>query len=227
VNGVVSTVQLVLPALATMASRAEELEEIEQSIELIALNSAITTAHLGKEGACMAVIASELQSITRNSEEETRVVLDCLAAVDAAVQVMTSGRNSDTAEFSSYEVAGAKQQLQRLADSTKQANTALSGKLNELLDVTKHLRSELLLNCELANQGGSIADAFEQAIANADLTLQQLGHNADISVNSDLAKLSALYSMDAERQIHDEVAGVAAVSLAGETGEFGDGIELF
>jgi hypothetical protein len=85
---VVSIVHTVLPSLEDMTGAVAEVEDIQSSIRLMALNTEIKTAHLGHEGVAMGVLASELHKITEQSEGDTRVILECLHAMEDVLKAL-------------------------------------------------------------------------------------------------------------------------------------------
>ena len=94
-SAALAIVDSVLPKVEKMTRGAYAIKEIGASIHLISLNAAIKTTQLGSKGVAMGVIASELRSITRNSEDDTRIVLDGLDDIDKALAKI-AGEEADS-----------------------------------------------------------------------------------------------------------------------------------
>ena len=89
VNAALAIVNNVLPQVEEMTKGARAIKNIETSIHFLSMNAAIQTTRLGNEGAAMGAIASELRSITKNSEGNIRIVLDGLNAINEALAKIT------------------------------------------------------------------------------------------------------------------------------------------
>jgi hypothetical protein len=239
-KAVLSIVDSVLPSVEQMTKGACALDEIEASIHLISLNATVKTAHLGSEGIAIGVIASELHSITKKSEGDTKIVLDGLAAISDALAKITSEEaisesslmmTSDS-NFVSSELAG-------LSESVRTGSEETTAGLNQVLQLAEALCSELERGCELAVRAASITQLFDEQLRNFDDVFGRLGYTEEMAVTAADGNraddLSKLYSMDSERKLHLEVFGgnenfaesTLPTATSNESSEFGDDVELF
>jgi len=234
---VVSIVDSVLPSVAAMTKNANELEDIETSIHLIALNAVITTTRLGSKGAPMGVLSSELQRISAQSKEHTLVVLEHLRAMDHALSEISRHKVASAASvLMSSGVEDVKQKVKRLAESVTRSSQAMSVQLTALLTMARALRDELRSASELAGRASVIAEAFDAVLQKMNQTLEQLGYRQDVTIEAQeaAAKLSELYSMQSERDVHQHLFGGVNGNPQGPVempsvinDDLGDNVELF
>lgn len=239
-SAVVSIVNSVLPSVEQMTSRACALEQIEFSIRLISLNATIKTAQLGGEGVGMGVIAIELQSITRESENDTRIVLDKLAAINQALAKIS---HEEAISERSVMMAGGgnvvSTELTGLSLSVREVSREMAVGLNQVRQLAEGLCSELERGCNLARGASSITQLFDEQLRNFDEVFGQFGYTEEMATFADNSNqsndISTLYSMESERKLHHEVFGgdvcavesTTTVSENQESSEFGDDVELF
>jgi len=238
-KSVAAIVEGVLPPVSQMTKGAVALEEIETCVRIISLNAKVKTAQLGREGAAMGIIASELHAIATQSEEETKVVLDELKSIAKALGEITQGKEvSDRSLLmkadSSHSVSGELDSLTTTVRSSSQEVAVALGTVRRLAD---SLVLELKKGCEMAAQAASIKDDFETLLISFDTAFEQLGLTSEMvksHINANQAEdLSNLYSMESERILHEQVFGTsptqtsATEAESGSGSEFGDDVELF
>jgi hypothetical protein len=239
VKAAISIVNSVLPSVEQMTDGACALEEIEASIHLISLNATVKTAHLGSDGVAMGVIASELRSITKRGEGDTRIVLDGLAAIRNALDKIIS---EEAISESSLMMSGSGEvvsgELSGLSQSVRTSSQQMTVGLYQVRQLAETLCSELEEGCELALRTASITELFDERLRDFDEAFGQLGYSKEMAVmaagGNQADDLSKLYSMESERKLHLEVFGgesatqiTAQASCNPESGEFGDDVELF
>jgi hypothetical protein len=237
-NTVVSIVNSVLPSVEEMTSGAFALEEIKTSIRLISLNATIKTTQLGAEGIGMGVIASELQSITRESECDTRVVLDQLDAINEALSDITREKVKSESLLTAAGGSVVSTELAGLSTLVRANSRTMTAGLNRVRELAEELCGELEHGCNRALNASSITGLFDEQLRDFDEALRQLGYTKEMAsaatVGGQTDELSKLYSMESERKLHleafgSEVATVESQSpvLSDQDGEFGDDVELF
>ena len=207
-----TTVDTVLPSLALMATGTNKLEEIEFSVRLISLNAIVKSEQLGAEGAAISTIATQLEKFSAQSEGYTHAVLESLRAIEIAVQAISGHTTtSATSLLTSFGVDDVKSELSRLTNAVEISNQAISAKLATLLGMAGKLQTELRRSSEIAEQGITITGAFDEVLRRLDGKLEELGYTPDMILGPNEARttanLSSLYSMQAERQIHENLLG--------------------
>jgi methyl-accepting chemotaxis protein len=228
-QAVVTTVETLVPSVAAMTKGANELEEIEASIHLIALNAAIKTAHLGNEGAAMSVLATEMQKITAQSVDYTKTVLQGLLAMDQSLRnVSTYGVESSNSLLRSSGVEEMQSEVHRLTELVVGASKGMSQNLASLLEMADGLQTELHAARTLAERGNGIEQRFSTVLQRLDEKLEQFGFKAggtlQTGTGDQAAQIAALYSMQSERQAHEEVFGIESQPSNAPTD---DDVELF
>jgi hypothetical protein len=237
VKAVVAIVDGVLPSVEKMTAGACALEEIEASIHLISLNATVKTAHLGSEGVAMGVIASELHSITRKSEGDTKFVLDGLTAIGEALSKITNEEamsGSSLMMSSSGDDVGS--ELAGLSESIRSSSQQMKAGLDQVRQLAEALCVELTRGCQLATHAASLTEEFDNQLRSFDEVFEQLGYTKEMAAaaigGNHSEDLSALYSMESERKLHMAVFGGSSSQSAPEVSdsagsEFGDDVELF
>jgi hypothetical protein len=232
VKAIMEIVNSVVPEVEEMTRSGHALEKIEASIHLISLNATVKLGQLGKEGATMDVIASELRSITREGGGDTRVVLDGLAAISEALAkiVRVKVTSGSSLMMGGGEVVNA--ELSGLSQSVRISGQKMMEGLTQVRQLAETLCSELQRSCQLAVHASIVIELFNEQVRSFDSAFGQLGYTKEMAtvavVGDRQDDLSALYSMESERKLHLEVFGGEGNS-AGNQGnrEFGDDVELF
>ena len=196
-----------------LLGHVEAVQEIEANMRLVGLNAAVKCAQLGPRGASLGVIADQLRELTRELVPAARTALDRLEEATAAAHAFTTGSTSRLAsEVVRLEAEGA---------SSVELLAGVDGRLREALATLEHDGGKATgLLSEAARGLGGHADLAE-SLADVEALLAEaatgptVGGEANETVANALARLRRLYSMEAERSIHDRIAA-AFGAVAGE-----------
>jgi hypothetical protein len=233
---VVTTVDSVLPGLVEMTNAVNEVEEIHASIRVLALNAGIKTARSGKLGAAIGALAVELHEIARQSDGDTRAVLESLHAMQGPLKEMEERKitslSSNMMQWSGQQMT---QEMNCLIDPVLADSLKLSKMLAVLFEKTAKLRTDLKSAVAVAERAGVVIQMFDSVLEELDRNLGRMGYSPDAVLSHDgkTARLSALYSMESERLVHEQLLGVGKPSpdAAGATptaaDELGSNVELF
>jgi hypothetical protein len=235
-RAVVATVENLVPALKSMTKGAKELTEIEVAIKLIAINAAIKTFQLGEHGATISVLASELQKVNAENGGYTRAVLEALQGIDRALNAISKhdiGDDIRVLRASAAQEVDA--EVSALSATVLQSSHELAVKLNGLLKLSNTLRAEIENACDVAKQTAEVSAAFDSVLRMLDLNFEQLGgtRSAEMenAVKEKMNGLASTYSMQSQREVHQELLGKAAGNepnrAATPPSELGDNTELF
>jgi hypothetical protein len=232
VKAVLAIVNSVIPQAGNMTSGAGELEKIESSLHLMSLNASVKAEHLGSEGVAMGVIASELHSVTKVSEVDTRTVLDGLAAINNSLAKVTrEGVEAERSVMMTSSSDAVRCEFDGLSSSVKTSCEQMVAGLNHVRQMAEELCLELEHGCRLAGES-SITELFDEQLRNFDEVFRKIGYAKDMTVGRDSGNeaddLSKLYSMESERKLHMEIfGGNTSAGENPEASEFGDDVELF
>jgi len=130
----------------------------------------------------------------------------------------------------------------QLSECVSNSRAELTRKLNLLLSMSGTLHGELLSAQEVA-EASTIDEAITRVLNSFKTLLQQFGGETELAATGDdfTAKLKELYSMQSEREVHEQMSG-RLISLPGNAegtseesgstawgsdGDLGDGVELF
>lgn len=233
---VVATVDSVLPALVEMTNAVRQLEEIQASIRVMALNAGIKTRRLGKRGITIGALAAELHETARQSDGDTRAVLESSDAMQGLLQEMTKQRvTSSSSSLAHWCSKKMKTQMDALIDGVFADGQKLSTVLAVLLEKTAKLRADLESATAVAERASAVIQTFDSMLKELDRDLVRMGYgpNAALAHDGKAANLSALYSMQSERHVHEQLlgGGKAKPKAAGvpqpAADELGSNVELF
>lgn len=242
-RAVLHTEKTIVSAVSEMTEAAERLGDIQLSMRLIGVNAAIKTAQLGADGAVMSAIASALRSSATNSETNTQLVIECLTAMSEALgDIAAHGSSSATSSLMRSDADEVAATVAQLSECVSNSRAELTRKLNLLLSMSGTLHGELLSAQEVA-EASTIDEAITRVTNSFKTLLQQFGGETELAATGDdfTAKLKELYSMQSEREVHEQMSG-RLISLPGNAegtseesgstawgsdGDLGDGVELF
>ncbi|ODT79476.1 MAG: hypothetical protein ABS76_20040 [Pelagibacterium sp. SCN 64-44] len=189
------------------------VQDIEANMRLVSLNAAVRCAQLGPRGASLTVIAMQLRELTSETvvaAEAAMTQLDQSSALAGAFGAAAGGKGTG-----------------RIADLEDQANLALDilGKLDQRIAAAlaklNHDGPRVITLLDGAARGLSGQSDLAETLDDVALTIAGLGE-AGIppalpdSLAGILAQLRKLYTMEAERMIHDRLFPASAA--AGSSG---------
>jgi hypothetical protein len=233
-RNVVSTVDSVLPGLQEMTNAVNEVEEIHASIRILALNAGIKTARSGKMGAAIGSLAVELHGIAKQSDADTRELLERLRAMQRPLSEMEKQKvMSLSSNMLQWSGARMTEEMHSLVEPV----IAESGKLSEMLatlqEKTAKLRTDLRSASEIAERAGVVIQTFEGVLKQLDRHLKAMGHSPEAkrAAGGGTSRLSTLYSMQSERLVHEQMfednKSEAKPGEAPMAAEPGNDVELF
>ena len=235
-RNVLSTVDSVLPGLAEMTNAVNDVEEIHASIRVMALNAGIKTTRSGKLGAAIGALAVELHEIARQSDGDSRLILESLCAMQRPLKEIEETRitslSSNMMQWSGMKMT---QEMHALIDPVIEDSRKLAERLLVLSDKTATLRIDLKSAIEVAERAGVVIQTYDGVLKELDRNLVRMGYGSDATLSqvSKTAQLSTLYSMQSERLVHEQLLGTRQTSgkpvgLANPAPEeSGENVELF
>jgi len=227
----------VLPSLKTVAELVDQLTRVYRSVRITALNARIETWHLGREAAAMRAIAAEMQTVSETGQQHTATLLETLRPLTGED---TFGSREDNPDISSLLVHTTQQsvgkEISRLHNCVLKSHEQASESVSQLLKSAGLLATELGKTCEIAGNSAWMRMCCDDLLRGFDVELNHLGYSAASGVQSGsqekVTGLVALYSMQAERELHRQVMGGEPVAGSGAEGSapenaLGEGIDLF
>lgn len=198
-------------AMGEMLAQIEMLERLERDVRLLGLNMAVRCNGLGDQASGLRVIAAEVGGLARNTSAAATRVRQILGGAQTAIEAARrraaqfDGRDLTRVPLDAAQLLGAV--LARLSANTEQLATSCP-------------KAAALLETTAAQAHGIAADArgwsdLLAAIGSAATGAQAAQGPLDAAV---LDALRRRYTMQRERQIHDQIAGAAAIEppAAGE-----------
>lgn len=202
---------------AAFESRAKELEaklgaletsglavsRVAKESHIMAVNSKIEVARLGRAASGFGVIADEMMRISRASREAATEIEQSVHLTSTVLHEQIALQRN---ESSALDEIVARQQS--LLEAYGALRATFEGAIGRLEQASREMAS-------------SVADALA-AVQFQDVVRQQLEHVIEGLAGGDTERLAARYTMHAEREVHDQVRGT---ELAKQ--DVGAKIELF
>lgn len=186
----------------TLLEHVEAVQEIEANMRLVSLNAAVRCAQLGPRGASLTVIATQLRELTSET----------VVAAEAAMTRL----DESSSLAGSFGAAATGQGAGQVGELEQQATLALDilSRLDQhMASALARLNSDgpkvikLLQNAAAGLSGQStMAEMLDDlALSAAALSPDPVPDNPTIELAAILAGLRKLYTMEAERQMHDQL----------------------
>lgn len=205
----------VLATVGVLLGHVEAVQEIEANMRLVSLNAAVKCAQLGPRGAALNVIARQLRELTGETVEAAEAAMAGLHEAARLGQAFGAAANGNT--------AGKVGHLEQEASAALLSLQAIDGSLATALGT---LNSD---GPAVIGLLGDAADVFtgqsgiSETLRDLEMQLVPLcpppaAAAPPESLGPAIAAHRALYTMDAERHIHDQLLG-AVPAVAGESTE--------
>ena len=211
--------------VAKMGESVSEIREIEIRIERIALNAMIRATHIGAAGNALNTIAEDMQGLARQSSavtEDTAVALD---AMSAAVARVASGSPPDA--------GGVADRMKTAVLDLHSSSESSFSRVKRIVAVGARLATAVAEVRAGFSAGRMVAETVGRARRELDRLAAQAGQpSLDAPVPAmQLASLAKRYTMRAERDVHQSVAGgppaAEIVNAIPSEADLGDNVELF
>lgn len=242
-------------AVQTLVSRTEaiqtlvdEIRSIADQTNLLALNAAIEAARAGEAGRGFAVVSHEVRQLSDRSLKAGKDIADLAKVIEKDLEVLRTGfsgaseRDRIQAIHSQDVVKSIREKIQMITEDTARSLELVRAHGNEIgvrvSNVVVSLQFQDITRQEIEH----VIDLLRQLEAHA----RALAPEDLIAPGSyDLSQMQAGYTIQAERQIHDEVvngsggkkaylvpaSAAANYNCADPNGqsdqEFGDNVTLF
>ncbi|MBA4390070.1 MAG: hypothetical protein C0399_03945 [Syntrophus sp. (in: bacteria)] len=231
-----------LKTATDMSGFVDAIEDISVEIELIALNARIKTAHTGKEGAPLGVVAEAIQRLSLDANAQKIAVSTTLKDVMSATAEIQSHVRKDLG-YQAAENDDMIKNLNEFAGMLRKVNNEIITLLNEVSNSGERLSSDIerlvssvTVHEKFVNVIGNSVSALDSMLA--DFRLKAPGVDSK-NRSKYLQHLESSYTMQSERKIHTSIMGskpghtihdktASHVKSSPEADkELGDNVELF
>ncbi len=228
------TMTLVSDMVSEMSLFIQDIEYMGQNLQLIALNSRIKAAHMGREGAALDTISGGIYDLSEKSRIDTKNLADMLSEIIHVAQ----GFDTDIAEIQRSQ----KEQVQEMMNNLHEIITSLHQVNERVLSTITDMNSlgESLINDIRSTIGEiTIQEKVENILKNLQDRMQELMGEASVLIPEEktseykayLADFDKLYTMESEREIHmkylEQYAPPAEDTINESPDELGENVELF
>lgn len=209
-----------------------EIDRIAFGSKLVALNAKVEAAHFGEQGSAFGVVADEIASQARRSEEITERLVGEMRQLRATV-AQTSAELEEMARMSVGTLEASRNELEtalgELTRTHSQMESTLSASVRqgqELADEISRSIMALQFQDRVAQRLGHVADELAAMRKTVHLPLEYLTEETPVLGEARSkevgARLESRYTMHAERAVHR----AAHQQCPPEAGSM-DGVELF
>lgn len=202
---------IVRRTVGVLLGHVEAVQDIEANMRLVSLNAAVRCAQLGPRGASLTVIATQLRELTSETVVAAESAVDWLSQSAALADSFGAPASADGARRGKGLEEGATLALDLLSGLDRKLAVALSS-----LDTDG---TRIIAFLQTAANGLDGLNALSEAMDDVRMEIAGLvedtppsGHPADMA--SIIAGLRRLYTMEAERTVHDRLFGSSSPAIA-------------
>jgi hypothetical protein len=216
--------------LEALRLSASEVKVVELRLFWLAINAAISAAHIGLAGEPLETVADGLRRLVAECDSSSSEAEASIDSIAAAVRSATEDLPGPGVTVGDTLLEQLRARIDDLHDGNEQATV----RKGEIARMAFDLSAEVdILRSNLS--AGRVFTATIQSCTQALRRIQAQSAGTEASPQTEaLKELRQHYTMQAEREIHDAVAAVdtseaEAVLRAAQPagGEFGDNVELF
>lgn len=220
-------------ACSQMSGWAAEVETVGRHLFRLAVNAEVEAFRASSSGTVMVAVADTLRSVSRDASDCASGVIRVLREVEASATGLASSLAGDLASRSqrasdmAAQIRGAVSELRDKNSQSRSALHSIALDGDALAQEIAALQEGLTADRMLAETSSSCLDSLESVAAE----LRSAAGDPDAEQHAAmLHRALRTYTMQAEREVHESLAGgVAVVSAAASqsANELGDNVELF
>ncbi|HMA48113.1 MAG TPA: methyl-accepting chemotaxis protein, partial [Magnetospirillaceae bacterium] len=204
-----------------MAKDLEAIQSIDADMRIMGLNATLKCGRLGDSGRALGVVAQELRSCSRRTEDTAKTIGDLLK------MALASSRQLGESEGETATARG--EAPQRVMERSIAGLSAVSAAMGESLDALRReapALSQSLAGCadslafhhRLRSEADRVMALIEQEASRSDAGVATEADHHELRRH-----LEPLYTMDSEREVHDGFDGITSVKA--ESGSSSDSVD--
>jgi uncharacterized phage infection (PIP) family protein YhgE len=205
--------------IGEMLRAIDEIRVLEIRIQRTAINASIRAVHIGVAGAPLAVIAEEMERLVAASSANTEDAAKALEEITRSAGALSgAGDLSQTSREATEQMRAAIGEMQSAAEISYARISEISSLGTRLSDDIAGLRGSFA-------RASAFSEAIERACTELDGIMAALPAG-EASGSQELADLAGRYTMQIERDIHQQVTqGVAVAEPSGDS--LGENVEMW
>ena len=223
-----ASMELITVSARDMTVFISEIDKIGIQMRMIALNASIHAAHLGQEGAALGILAESISRLSSETSQKIDEISDSLRYV----MKEASSFASDQAAKSDQQIipadqtrlTGPTQRIQQIDMSAQIKGMIaplhqLDRNVSDLLARIGHDGNALTQDIATTIQGITVHENISEEIRKVTFELESMVEKmralcpalVSDSDRKEMANMTGRYTMEREREIHESIAGSAAV----------------
>ncbi|SFP04273.1 hypothetical protein [Tranquillimonas alkanivorans] len=190
-------------ALDEILDQSRQIADFESSMTLIGLNAILVSSRLGQDGSAMTEVSQQLRDVSRQISASYRDLLDAIRRIGAQKDRLGTGDGDGDAIWSEAQADAGLDALDGIVTDLRERRATTEALIGRCRDEVLTPLREAEARLRAFRDATGALDAAAEAAA-------RLADGAAPAAHPDLmAELRRLYTMEAERQVHDRVAGHA------------------
>lgn len=233
----VAAVAAVLGAMDQLRALLGEIELIGTEMRMISFNAGITAAHNMERGAGLGVIAASIQSLSEQVRGRTLEFSRGYHAIETVVGALTQ-RGGHLEQAETVVRAELKRMASEQVSGLRDADSRLLASLRLIDEGATGLAHDIRATAESISVHVDVAQVLEETIAGLETMIEdcQVEGVKAVAVDGEMVeRLSDLYTMQSEREVHRHLAGSPSRDRRAplpeqapvKGNEFGANVELF
>jgi hypothetical protein len=208
-----------------MSSFVGGIRQLGLAIRLIALNSIVKSAHVGDRGAALGIIANEIHGLSLNTGRQTEEISEAFGTITSFAGQLgaLAARQEENAGESS--ASGIIKTIDWLKKSLSDTNRSVTSRMAELQNAAGTLIGEIEGVASGVHVHERALDAINEIASRIDTAVVDLrargaskgGPEADTADSELLLQISRSYTMDSERELHQQINSAAPPPVAEQT----------
>lgn len=219
-----ASMEVVTASARDMTVFIREIDKIGIQMRMISLNASIHAAHLGQDGAALGILAESISRLSVETSQKIdeisaglRAVMDEAGAMDLHRTALPEAavRKGQADPSGRFRETGMSAQIQNMIAPLNRMDSDVS----ELLTRIDHDAGALTQNIDTTIQGITVHEKISAQIRKVILDLESMVEkmrslcpaSAADPEQKEMADMTGRYTMEREREIHQAIAGAAAV----------------
>jgi hypothetical protein len=236
----------VMATIGDMLTRLRDVERIGKELKIIGLNAGVEAAKTTNGGPVMSVLARTIQELSNEVGNNTAAFAGVVHEIASQASSSNTGANSDAGRHDGEAIA---RELERLLGDLRSYSQRLSGAIESMATGASAMGravDDITARIESQKEAATALASAEVDLESASTALAPAGRAREAGAPSQrMGAVSARYTVEAERAIHQKIMGGGGGGAGGTTAaprgpaagaggatsstdpELGDNVELF
>jgi len=233
-----TSIKSIITIVDDLSLYVNEIEEVGSEIEIIALNARVKAARFGTNGSALGVLAESIQRLSAEAKQQTGSTSAILVSINEDSQKLRTDLESQSGENANENILGTINKVDTLLGSMKNIEEDAAGKTEKLRNNVSELINQIDAMLNAIKIQTDAKEIINPIIDEINETVEFIKSNFDVDSNrnENTKRNISKYTMNSEREIHQNFAGnntakVFSISKSNlddcDDNSLGDNVELF